>query len=61
MRSKMAQDTDYPAYGVTGPNVKDPGNLHSPGGVNNGDKRLAQSAQLYHYHHQKQQILAMEK
>uniref|UniRef100_T1H4M4 Uncharacterized protein n=1 Tax=Megaselia scalaris TaxID=36166 RepID=T1H4M4_MEGSC len=26
-----------------------------------GDKRLAQSAEIYHYQHQKQQIIAMEK
>lgn len=25
-----------------------------------GDRRLAQSAQMYHYQHQKQQIIAME-
>lgn len=42
---------EYPAYGVTGPN-KD----ISP----SGDRRLAQSAQMYHYQHQKQQIIAME-
>lgn len=42
---------DYPAYGVTGPN-KDV----SP----SGDRKLAQSAQMYHYQHQKQQIIAME-
>ncbi|XP_055597211.1 protein cab-1 [Uranotaenia lowii] len=50
-KAKAAADVDYPAYGVTGPN-KDP----SP----TGDKKLAQSAQMYHYQHQKQQIIAME-
>ena len=50
--SKAAADVDYPAYGVTGPN-KD----SSP----SGDQRLAQSAQMYHFQHQKQQIIAMEK
>ncbi|XP_059225143.1 uncharacterized protein LOC106095463 [Stomoxys calcitrans] len=50
-RSKAAADVDYPAYGVTGPN-KD----ISP----SGDRKLAQSAQMYHYQHQKQQIIAME-
>ncbi|CAH1180306.1 unnamed protein product [Phaedon cochleariae] len=49
---KNAQDVDYPAYGITGPN-KD----LSP----SGDRRLAQSAQMYHYQHQKQQIIAMER
>ncbi|XP_050548709.1 uncharacterized protein LOC126910302 isoform X2 [Daktulosphaira vitifoliae] len=48
---KLAADIDYPAYGITGPN-KD----FSP----TGDRRLAQSAQMYHYQHQKQQIIAME-
>ncbi|XP_011305189.1 uncharacterized protein [Fopius arisanus] len=49
---KAAADIDYPAYGVTGPN-KDV----SP----SGDQRLAHSAQMYHFQHQKQQIIAMEK
>uniref|UniRef100_A0A2S2PQJ3 Neural proliferation differentiation and control protein 1 n=1 Tax=Schizaphis graminum TaxID=13262 RepID=A0A2S2PQJ3_SCHGA len=49
--SKAAADIEYPAYGITGPN-KD----MSP----TGDRRLAQSAQMYHYQHQKQQIIAME-
>lgn len=48
---KAAADIEYPAYGVTGPN-KDV----SP----SGDQRLAQSAQMYHFQHQKQQIIAME-
>ncbi|KAK6628689.1 hypothetical protein RUM43_002504 [Polyplax serrata] len=50
--AKAAANVDYPAYGVTGPN-KD----ISP---SSGDRRLAQSAQMYHYQHQKQQIIAME-
>lgn len=50
--SKAAADIEYPAYGVTGPNKE-----ISP----TGDRRLAQSAQMYHYQHQKQQIIAMEK
>ncbi|XP_015602492.1 uncharacterized protein LOC107271249 isoform X2 [Cephus cinctus] len=49
--AKAAADIEYPAYGVTGPN-KD----ISP----SGDQRLAQSAQMYHFQHQKQQIIAME-
>ncbi|KAK2580465.1 hypothetical protein KPH14_006207 [Odynerus spinipes] len=48
---KAAADIEYPAYGVTGPN-KDV----SP----SEDQRLAQSAQMYHFQHQKQQIIAME-
>ncbi|XP_015365351.1 PREDICTED: uncharacterized protein LOC107162820 [Diuraphis noxia] len=49
--NKATADIEYPAYGITGPN-KD----MSP----TGDRRLAQSAQMYHYQHQKQQIIAME-
>jgi hypothetical protein len=51
--AKAASDVEYPAYGVTGP-TKD--RLPSP-----GDRKLAQSAQMYHYQHQKQQMIAMEK
>ncbi|XP_054724057.1 neural proliferation differentiation and control protein 1-like [Uloborus diversus] len=52
---KAAADVDYPAYGVTGPS-KDLAS--SPP---NGDRKLAQSAQMYHYQHQKQQMIAVEK
>ncbi|XP_014026645.1 neural proliferation differentiation and control protein 1 [Salmo salar] len=50
---RLAQKADYPAYGGMGPHSYD----------NNvpGDKRLAQSAQMYHYQHQKQQMLSLEK
>ncbi|XP_071097228.1 neural proliferation differentiation and control protein 1-like [Haliotis cracherodii] len=51
--AKAASDAEYPAYGVTGPNKE---RLPSP-----GDRKLAQSAQMYHYQHQKQQMIAMEK
>ncbi|XP_052789883.1 neural proliferation differentiation and control protein 1-like isoform X2 [Mya arenaria] len=50
---KAASDVDYPAYGVTGPTKE---RLPSP-----GDRKLAQSAQMYHYQHQKQQMIAMER
>ncbi|XP_013148011.1 PREDICTED: protein cab-1 [Papilio polytes] len=46
---KATGEPEYPAYGVTGPS-----DVH-------GDSRLAHSAHLYHYQHQKQQIIAMEK
>ena len=57
--NKAAGDVDYPAYGVVGPQIKDPsgGGSVSP----DGDRKLAQSAQMYHYHHQKQQMIASEK
>ncbi|XP_055957501.1 neural proliferation differentiation and control protein 1 [Patella vulgata] len=51
--AKATSDVEYPAYGVSGPN-KD--RVPSP-----GDRKLAQSAQMYHYQHQKQQMIAMEK
>ena len=56
--NKAAADVEYPAYGVVGPASKEnnTGNT-SP----NGDRKLAQSAQMYHYHHQKQQMIASEK
>ncbi|XP_059178619.1 neural proliferation differentiation and control protein 1-like [Physella acuta] len=51
--AKAASDVEYPAYGVTGPTKE---KVPSP-----GDRKLAQSAQMYHYQHQKQQMIAMEK
>ncbi|XP_063632874.1 protein cab-1 isoform X2 [Cydia splendana] len=48
-KAKAAADVDYPAYGVTGPTVD-----------STGDRKLAHSAHMYHYQHQKQQIIAME-
>lgn len=50
-RAKAAAEVEYPAYGVTGPSKE---SSHS------NDSRLAQSAQMYHYQHQKQQIIAMD-
>ncbi|CAL8143626.1 unnamed protein product [Orchesella dallaii] len=52
-RIKAAADVDYPAYGVTGPS-KDV----TPSG---GDRKLAASAHMYHYQHQKQQMAALQK
>ena len=57
--NKAAADVDYPAYGVVGPASKE---TNSGGNVSpSGDRKLAQSAQMYHYHHQKQQMIASEK
>jgi len=50
--AKAAEDVEYPAYGVTGP-----GKDTSP---TSGDRKLAQNAQLYHYQHQKQQMIAFD-
>lgn len=57
--NKSAGDVDYPAYGVVGPQIKDPSGTGSVSP--DGDRKLAQSAQMYHYHHQKQQMIASEK
>ncbi|KAJ8395871.1 hypothetical protein AAFF_G00027540 [Aldrovandia affinis] len=51
--TRLAQKVDYPAFSGTVPATSD---RTSP-----GDKKLAQSAQMYHYQHQKQQMLSMEK
>lgn len=48
----LAQKVDYPACHAAG---SDRNNTSS------GDKTLAHSAQMYHYQHQKQQMLSMEK
>jgi len=50
--AKATEDVEYPAYGVTGP-----GKELSPTG---GDRKLAQNAQMYHYQHQKQQMIAFD-
>lgn len=48
----LTQKVDYPAYGLMRAQ-----NLCSPP----GDRKLAHSAQMYHYQHQKQQMLSLEK
>nr|XP_046231166.1 neural proliferation differentiation and control protein 1a [Scatophagus argus] len=51
--SHLTGKVDYPAFrgpGVTPPTVN---------GTSMGDKTLAQSAQMYHYQHQKQQMLSL--
>lgn len=53
--NKAQSEAEYPAYGLTGPNTQVASNM------TNGDRKLAQSAQMYHYQHQKQQMIAMEK
>lgn len=50
--AKAAEDVEYPAYGVTGS-----GRETSP---TSADRKLAQNAQLYHYQHQKQQMIAFD-
>uniref|UniRef100_A0A8D0H2T3 Neural proliferation, differentiation and control 1 n=1 Tax=Sphenodon punctatus TaxID=8508 RepID=A0A8D0H2T3_SPHPU len=50
---RLAQKTDYPTHKLPAPPSYD---IISP-----GDKKLAHSAQMYHYQHQKQQMLSLEK
>ncbi|XP_047237956.1 neural proliferation differentiation and control protein 1 [Girardinichthys multiradiatus] len=49
---RLTQKVDYPAYGMI--KAQTFGNFP-------GDKKLAHSAQMYHYQHQKQQMLSLEK
>ncbi|XP_060791543.1 neural proliferation differentiation and control protein 1a [Neoarius graeffei] len=50
---RLTQKVDYPAFPAVGSSVTS--------GTASGDKKLAHSAQMYHYQHQKQQMLSMEK
>ncbi|XP_067280875.1 neural proliferation differentiation and control protein 1a [Pseudorasbora parva] len=50
--SHLAQKVDYPAFNAAGSERNN---------TSSGDKTLAHSAQMYHYQHQKQQMLSMEK
>lgn len=52
--AKKAEKAGYPAFGATA------GKAEPSKGLS-GDRKLAQSAQMYHYQHQKQQIMAMER
>ena len=47
--------------GFEGSGVSKSGSLKSNSSSSSGDRRLAQSAQMFHYQHQKQQMIAMEK
>ncbi|XP_054612566.1 neural proliferation differentiation and control protein 1a [Dunckerocampus dactyliophorus] len=51
--SRLAQKVDYPAFRGAGVTAA------TDAGKSMGDKTLAQSAQMYHYQHQKQQMLSM--
>jgi len=57
-RAEAAVDAEYPSYGVTGPNSS--GGKISPSSTMS-DRKLAQSAQMYHYQQQRQQMMAQEK
>jgi hypothetical protein len=58
---KAASEVDYPAYGVTGPSAAATTTKESRSAGSPGDRKLAQSAQMYHYQHQKQQMIASER
>ncbi|XP_074545768.1 neural proliferation differentiation and control protein 1-like [Halichoeres trimaculatus] len=51
--SHLAQKVDYPAFKGSGPPAA------KANGPSMGDTTLAQSAQMYHYQHQKQQMLSV--
>ncbi|CAF2055456.1 unnamed protein product [Rotaria magnacalcarata] len=57
-RAATAVDAEYPSYGVTGPNAS-VGKI-SPSSTMS-DRKLAQSAQMFHYQQQRQQMMAQEK
>ncbi|CAF0803160.1 unnamed protein product [Adineta ricciae] len=57
-RAEAAIDSDYPSYGVTG--SKGNGSKISPSATIS-DRKLAQSAQMFHYQQQRQQMMAQEK
>ncbi|CAF1273816.1 unnamed protein product, partial [Didymodactylos carnosus] len=56
-RAEAAAEAEYPSYGVTGPS-KD--SRISPSSTMS-DRKLAQSAQMYHYQQQRLQMMAKEK
>lgn len=57
-RAEAAVDAEYPNYGITGPNSS--GSKISPSSTMS-DRKLAQSAQMFHYQQQRQQMMAQEK
>ena len=54
--SKYTESSEYPSYLENSKSE-----LKKSSSTSSGDRRLAQSAQMYHYQHQKQQMIAMEK
>ncbi|XP_065106331.1 neural proliferation differentiation and control protein 1 isoform X2 [Paramisgurnus dabryanus] len=51
--NRLAQKADYSAFGLIGSHPND--------GAMPGDKTLAQSAQMYHFHLQKQQMISLKQ
>ena len=65
---KLTQNSDYVGYGSNGVrgdySSRQKKNSLAGGGVprsESGDRKLAHSAQMYHYQHHKQQMMALEK
>ena len=52
-------DSKLGLFGSSG--VTKSNSIKSTSSSSSGDRRLAQSAQMFHYQHQKQQMIAMEK
>jgi len=57
-KAEAALDSEYPSYGVTGPGSSGGRNSPSPANL---DRKLAHSAQMFHYQQQRQQMMAQEK
>ena len=57
-KAESALDAEYPSYGITGPTST--GTKISPSSTIS-DRKLAQSAQMFHYQQQRQQMMAQEK
>ena len=66
---KLTQSSDYVGYGSNGvrgdySGTQKKNSSAGRGGVprsESGDRKLAHSAQMYHYQHHKQQMMALEK
>jgi len=56
-RAEASLDAEYPSYGVTGPTT----NSKISPSTTMSDRKLAQSAQMFHYQQQRQQMMAQEK
>jgi len=55
---------DYPAYGSTSSSQYKPSSsasMSKSGVARHSDRKLAHSAQMFHYEHQKQQMLELER
>lgn len=57
-RAEAATDHDYPSYGMSGMN---PNGSKLSSGSAISDRKLAHSAQMFHYQQQRQQMMAQEK